>query len=292
LFWSDPRIDVESFYKRVLYLSQNPDIIADRRTYLELAANVNKIKKYLDHYAKKYYDIITPEKQAILVMIRRDLESLLSARDNQKMRSLRASINECFMNFNLEGPAYLVRHPEKADSNNVGFQSSSGRELTYTGVRQAKEFSEKIIDEILCTGSPVKVFINHSPYLRTEKFARIVQKKISWAASRYGKKVDIFMNSDNRLSGDLPKTDGKALDDWMVSLNAHETSKQASNWFLSKPAGTKESYVISIGITHLPNICAFLHDYLRVSPKKAMDFRYANFIKLEKGRFNYEGRWY
>jgi hypothetical protein len=209
------------------------------------------------------------------------------------MAKLESLIMREYANLNLISSSYLVRHPEKADVNNISAQSTVGRELSTRGVNQARELSEKIIDEILLTNNEVVVFISYSYYKRTKIFANIIDDKLRWAASKYNKAVKIFIAPDDLLSGDLPVVPkGQGIDQWLSSPNAHLCAKNDYEWFASRNPGDYGHYVISIGLTHLPNISAFVYHQLRASPERAKDFRMADFVKLEKRGFNYEGEWH
>ena len=279
LFLSSPRISVEDYHKRVQRLIKVMQIHPNDKRYLEFRAQIARILKYFDYYLKQHESIIHPEKLKLIYALKSLFQKLLDAKSQQEMAQLESLILREFSALNLMSSSYLVRHPEKADANHISAQSASGRELSTLGVKQAKEFSDKIIDEILLTNNEVIVFLGYSYYKRTKIFASIVDSKLRWAAGTFDKRIKVFMSPEDLLSGDLVNVpEGQGIDQWVSSPNAHACAKSDYEWFSTRHTGNYSHYVINIGITHLPNISAFVYHQLGASPAKAKDFRYADFI--------------
>ena len=281
------RFDVESHLNRLVKLVRSPD----KKKLLELNFISKSISKAIERYFKDYGFRIHPQKAVLLINIRTEFNLLRQEQDVSKINNILKNILLLYEQYNSIPATYLLRHPEKFDAEHIGPESVGERSLTKYGVQQAKEFADSLVDEMLITNKPVELIINFSYYKRTRLFAEIIKLKTDWMRNNYGKNVKVIFSADNRISGDQVKTNGAKLDEWVKTKNASGASALVQNWFSGKVA-LPQKYTIYVGVTHLPNVVAFLVYYLNLGAGKAIQFKYADYIKFENAQFYYDKKWH
>jgi len=281
------RFDVESHLNRLVKLVRSPD----KKKLLELNFISQSISKAIGRYFKDYGFRIHPQKAVLLINIRTEFNLLRQEQDVSKINNILKNILLLYEQYNSIPATYLLRHPEKFDAEHIGPESVGERSLTKYGVQQAKEFADSLVDEMLITNKPVELIINFSYYKRTRLFAEIIKLKTDWMRNNYGKNVKVIFSADNRISGDQVKTNGAKLDEWVKTKNASGASALVQNWFSGKVA-LPQKYTIYVGVTHLPNVVAFLVYYLNLGAGKAIQFKYADYIKFENAQFYYDKKWH
>lgn len=283
----DYRLDVESHLNRIVKLVKSPD----SKKVLELNLISKKVSKTIKRYLKDYSFRIHPQKTVLLSQIKTEFDILRNENDVTKINNVLRIILPLYEQYNSIPATYLLRHPEKFDAEHIGPESTGERSLTNYGVKQAKEFADSLVDEMLITNKPVELIINFSYYKRTRLFAEIIKLKTDWMRNNYGKNVKVVFSADNRISGDQVKTNGAKLDDWVKTKNASDASALVEDWFSGKVA-LPQMYTIYVGVTHLPNVVAFLVYYLHLGAGKAIQFKYADYLKFENAHFYYDKKWH
>ena len=281
------RFDVESHLNRLVKLVRSPD----KKKLLELNFISKSISKAIERYFKDYGFRIHPQKAVLLINIRTEFNLLRQEQDVSKINNILKNILLLYEQYNSIPATYLLRHPEKFDAEHIGPESVGERSLTKYGVQQAKEFADSLVDEMLITNKPVELIINFSYYQRTRLFAEIIKLKTDWMRNNYGKNVKVIFSADNRISGDQVKTNGAKLDEWVKTKNASGASALVQNWFSGKVA-LPQKYTIYVGVTHLPNLVAFLVYYLNLGASNAIQFKYADYLKFENVQFYYDKKWH
>ncbi len=254
--------------------------------------NINSAAKIINNTLENYlhfHQQMSPQKANLFGDIFQLFKVLKVEKDNIKIKNTINEIKNKYNVYNSIPVTYLFRHPEKFDPNRTKREATNERALTEYGVKQAKEFADSLMEEILITNAPVKLLINYSPYKRTKLFAEIIKFKAESIKNNYAKNILISFEEEIAISGDQVTADGK-LDQWIKSKNAVQNSALIENWFTSK-THSSGYYTINVGITHLPNLAAFLVHKLNLDYSKAEKFRYADFIKFENSRYYYNGEW-
>lgn len=283
----DHRLDVESHLNRLVKLVRFPD----KKKILELNFISKNISKTIERYLKDYNFRIHPQKTLLISQIKTEFDLLRHENDVTKINNVLRIILRLYEQYNSIPATYLLRHPEKFDAEHIGPESAGERSLTKYGVKQAKEFADSLVDEMLITNKPVELIITFSYYKRTRLFAEIIKLKTDWIRNNYGKNVKVIFSADNRISGNQVKTNGAKLDDWVKTKNASDASALVQDWFSGKVA-LPQKYTIYVGVTHLPNLVAFLVYYLNLGAGKAIQFKYADYIKLENTQYYYDKKWH
>ncbi len=283
----DHRLNVESQLNGFAKLVRSPD----KNKILKLNVISKNIGEAIGRYLKDYGFRLHPKKAVILTSIKNEFDLLKQEKDIFKVEGIFRSISIFYEQYNSIPATYLLRHPEKFDAEHIGPESAGERSLTKNGVKQAKEFADSLVEEMLITNKPIELIINFSYYKRTRLFAEIIKLKTEWMKNNYGKNVKVVFSADNRISGDQVKINGAKLDDWGKTKNASDASALVQDWFSGK-AALPQKYTIYVGITHLPNLVAFLVYYLHLGAGKAIQFKYADYIKFENAQFYHDKKWH
>ncbi len=284
----DYRVNVQSTLSQMRNCISSEKI--DQKSMKMIQSYALRIHRFVNKYKRRYWRRINPDKLKALGMIESSLEVMERAADFVSMGNAWRELNSAYYKYNLYAPSYLLRHPEKANEKQIGPESQDQRALTLGGVKQAKEFAEFLIDEVMMANIPVNLVIMYSPYKRTRLFAQIIKRRMDWAKAHYEKEIAIVYAQDSLISGDNKQgTDGD-LEEWVRTTNASTCARLAHQW-ISQNHHQSGRYSIHVGVTHLPIVMAYVVLYLRQSAARAKDFRYADFIKMEGGLVCYEDRW-
>jgi hypothetical protein len=240
---------------------------------------------------------INPIQLSILQRISEDLRTArehIRRQDSQNTQQTLILLIQKYRAYSSCNSAYLVRHPEKMETDLAGPESSAGRELSPEGVRQAKAFAEIIEEEILMSSLPVQVKLLYSNYHRTKLFAELIKLKINAINPMYGKNVTLTFQEDEYISGGLIKNDDPAhgaWTAWAATPNGKIVNDSVKHWFIDKESSDPSKTTISIGTTHFPIIFSFLINTLHIPGDRAETFKYADYIKHTLGRYYYEQTW-
>lgn len=285
--------NVQSAWNRVIQLSRSPN----ERNLSELRSLSSKIKAFTDEYVAKFSDRIHPNKLSLLQAVTTRLMVLQNERDASKVAVLCDNIDDIYGSYNAIPATYLLRHPEKFSSKQITPEETGKRALTTYGVKQAKEFADFIVYEMMVTTASVRLVIDFSYYKRTKLFGQVIETKAKWAADEYCKKITVSTSISDLLSGDLmviPQPPPKSIEDyfhtWLTSDPAKQVAGITQAWFnAKKPIGN--TYTIYVGVTHLPNLAAFLLHNLKLDTTVAEKVQYAAFIKKEDENYYYDRQW-
>jgi len=286
----DKKINVESECQqidRIVRKMKGP--LLQKTSLAEIEHHAKRIIGFIEKYIDDHKHEIHPDKLEHLTRIL-SFFIILKKTNAEHIADIWTKINEIYGMYNFHSVTYLLRHPEKISSNQTAKETEGQRALSEMGVKQAKAVADLLIEETLITNKPVEITINYSGYKRTRLLAEAVKNKILWMKKEYNKDIIVDYSVQELISGDLIK-DITTIGNWLNSENAVQVASLMKKWFVQSNFTSQDKYRITMGVTHLPNIVAFLVHGLHVNPKLAEDFNYVEYIKFDKGIFYYRKKW-
>lgn len=201
---------------------------------------------------------------------------------------------------------YLLRHPEKP-----GKQDEGKRNLSYRGVRQARDFAVYLMEEVLACPRPVRVEIFCSDLRRTLLLGMIIKKYLEHAQKHY-RQSNLQIGEVTEHPALFSRFSPAALEETGPDIREKGEWVAFSNWIKGKyqltprplqvsrevkawaVEGTRrdssKAWIIRIGISHSWIIDAFLHESLGRTHSEIMGL--AEYVRFVGGMMDYQGKWY
>jgi len=297
-FISKPIFNVKEYFNKIDHLLKSQKYFMADRFIEEINYNIKTIEKFLDYELSN--EVIPRE-------VKKEIKQILPYfnifKKNLKKRNkdlIIQNFDNLIKNYssifkiNL---AYLLRHPEPDESS---YTDNPLRHLSKKGVRQAKEFSEKLSELILLSPEPVDLFIYTSKNKRAHLFADIIIRRMKKNRININKEINLNLAEEDVLTNTFVVHSLKEyienkygyydkckvienfkdyLLDWMKNSKEKAFLCSKITNFINTMVRRKhkDRLCITLMFTHLPNIVCYF-DRMGFGIEKALSFGPADYI--------------
>jgi broad specificity phosphatase PhoE len=270
---------------------------------------LHELKRLIDYtlyVAHRHTRSLHPNEMAMLDNSCKDIAYTTEIVDDKvKLKlGLKTSQESLSKPFKLSS-VYLLRHPEKPSK-----QDPTNKNISRRGVKQARDFAQYLVEELLLCPRPVSVQLYCSDLRRTFLFGEIIRREIVRAKEKYEKtnlKVSgitqhpalyfRFSAADlEQIGADYKKDEFDCFKKWIsgkyVGLqDAKKVAAEIKAWARqATKVDSTDTWNVIVGVSHSFSIDTMLREAIGKDHDAIIGL--ADFVRFVGGEMVYNKKWY